>query len=175
MADEPQQPQSSASSGKKKGAGGRGMQIAILALLMLGEGVGVFFVSRAMNSAPSSAEAADAGEDSADADMLVEIELAECNPSNKMTGKIINFRLRVIGLVAKEDAERAAKLVHDNQARILDRVNYVIRSAEPSHLNEPELATLERRLKQEFDRMFGAEELIRQVLIPELQQSGSGL
>ena len=57
MADEPQQPQNAAPAAKKRG--GRGMQLAVLALLMLGEGMAVFFVSRAMSSAPASAEAAD--------------------------------------------------------------------------------------------------------------------
>ncbi|MBI4717323.1 MAG: flagellar basal body-associated FliL family protein [Planctomycetes bacterium] len=103
------------------------------------------------------------------------MELGECRPSNKMTGKNILFQLRVSILVGGSDQERAKKLVEAKQARIRDRINFVIRSAEPTYLNEPGLETIKRRIKHELDRVFDDNEIIREVLIPELLQSGSGL
>ncbi len=109
------------------------------------------------------------------ADALAEVKLAECKTFNKETGKLVLFHIRVSVLVSAADGERAAKLVEARQARIDDRVNTVIRSAEPRHLNEPGLETLKRRLKFELDRMFGDPRLVQEVLIPYLVQTGSGL
>jgi flagellar basal body-associated protein FliL len=78
-------------------------------------------------------------------------------------------------LVASADAERAKQIAEANKARINDRVNVVIRSAEPKDLNEPGLETIKRRLKHELARVMGDEQLIQEILIPEFLQSGSGL
>ncbi len=155
------------------------MQIGIIAGLMLLEGAVVYFVTRSVGAAPAVAEASEgnSGEDSPDNTVieLVEVELAESRPSNKRTGRLVTYHLRVSGLVTAEDQERAKKLAEARKARILDRVNYVVRSAEPRELNEPGLETLKRRLLKEFQLIFEDEKLIRQVLIPELLQSGPGV
>ena len=101
--------------------------------------------------------------------------LAGCRPSNKMSGKFVTFQIRVLGLVAAEDFERAQELVESRKARLEDGVNIVIRSAEPKQLNEPDLSTLRRRLKHEFGRVFDDPDLIKQVLIPSMLQSGPGV
>ena len=106
---------------------------------------------------------------------MAEVEVAECRPSNKMSGKFITFHLRVSVLVAAADVEQVEKMVKAKRARLLDRINFVVRSADPRHLNEPNLETVKRRLKHEFDRIFGDEELIEAVLIPQMLQSGSGV
>lgn len=108
-------------------------------------------------------------------DSSAEVKLAECKTFNKETGKLVLFHIRVSVLVASTEADRARKLVEAKQARIEDRVNTVIRSAEPRHLNEPGLETLKRRLKFELDRIFEDPRLVQEVLIPYLVQSGSGL
>jgi len=159
---------------------GKMMQIIIIVSLMAAEGVGVFFVARAMGPDPEWAAGAEPGDGSGSSDIdgkpeFVEIELAQCRTSNKMSGKIINFQMRVTGLVLSENEEQATELVESNHSRIFDRLNFVIRSAEMRHLNEPELQTIKRRLKTEFDRIFGDPELLQEVVIPELLQSGSGV
>ena len=155
-------------------------QLLILGLLMLGEAAAVFFVAKAIGGDPATAAAhansePQEGKGAATGGEFSEVELADCRPSNKMSGKFVTFHIRVSGLVGAVDAERVKQMAEAKQARILDRVNYVIRSAELQHLNEPGLETVKRRLKQEFDRVFGDEELIKEVLIPEMLQSGSGL
>lgn len=108
-------------------------------------------------------------------EQFAEIELAECRPSNKLTGKLVTFHLKVSVLVSAADKERADAAAKSRLARIQDAINVVMRSAEPAQLSEPGLETLRRRLKHEFDKIFGDETLIKQVLIPQLLQSGSGV
>jgi flagellar basal body-associated protein FliL len=171
---------------------GRGLSLVLVAILMGAEGVGVFFLTKMFASSEPSSAAASEGE-SAPAPPTeghaaksehgatgavggqAEIELTECRPSNKMTGKLITLKIRVSALVASAEVERARTLAEANKARINDRVNFVIRSAEPQALNEPGLETIKRRLKHELAKVLGDEQLIQEVLIPEMLQSGSGL
>jgi flagellar basal body-associated protein FliL len=207
-------------------SGGRKLFWMVVATVMAVEGVGVFFLAKALSGAPAAAVAGEAnsahgsspethspadrheatdhapatgGHDSghgsakkdehgagshaatsgavveAMADAFAEVKLAECKTFNKETGKLVLFHIRVSVLVKMMDAERVRKTVEARQARIDDRVNTIIRSAEPRHLNEPGLETLKRRLKFELDRIFGDPRLVHEVLIPYLVQSGSGL
>lgn len=153
--------------------------VLIVALLMGVEGVGVFFLAKAISPEPVAALAADIeGEDGAGMagqEAMTEVELVDCRPSNMMGGKFITFDMRVSGLVATEDVERAERLIRAKRARLEDGVNTVIRSAEPKHLNEPKLTTIKRRLKIEFDEIFGDDELIKEVLIPKWLQSRRGV
>ncbi len=153
--------------------------VMVVALLMGVEGVGVFFLAKAISPTPVAVLAAGVeGEDGADStgkNALIEVELADCRPSNMMGGKFITFDMRVSGLVAAEDVERAERLIRAKRARLEDGVNTVIRSAEPKHLNEPKLTTIKRRLKYEFDEIFGDDQLIKEVLIPKWLQSRRGV
>ena len=156
--------------------GGQFMKLGIIALLMVGEGAGVFFLTKAIGPSPSAARAdgetggnAENGESGYDE--MVEVDLAECRPTNRMLGKLITYQIRVTVLVAKVDQERAEELVDANESRLRDRVNYVLRSADPAHLDEPGLQTIKRRIKFEIDKLFRDERLIKAVLIPQLLQS----
>lgn len=227
MAENAPQPQAPAAPTPAAAvSAGRKLFWMVVATVMAVEGVGVFFLAKALSGAPASAVAAegssahgaasdghgpadahetsnpapatgghDAGHGSAKkddhgaashgatsgavmeamADAYAEVKLAECKTFNKETGKLVLFHIRVSVLVKAMDAERTRKTVEARQARIDDRVNTIIRSAEPRHLNEPGLETLKRRLKFELDRIFGDPRLVHEVLIPYLVQSGSGL
>ncbi len=157
----------------------RWMPMVVVALMMLGEGVVIFILVKAVQTEPAAALAGEnAGLPDTGRDVrkkLVEVVLAECRPSNRMSGKFVNFQIRVLGLVAAEDLERAEDLVESKKARLEDGVNIVIRSAEPKQLNEPDLSTVRRRLKHEFGRIFDDPELVKQVLIPSMLQSGPGV
>ncbi len=199
MAASEAQPQAeqTAATPKKKG---RMTSLLLIGGLMAAEGAGVFFVTKTFfGGEPQSASAAEeeteeqhgepaghgesgGGEHgekpahgAAAPSAHAEIELTECKPSNRTTGKLITLRIRVSALVASPEAERAKQLVEANKARINDRVNVVIRSSEPKELNEPGLETIKRRLKHELARVLGDEQLIQEILIPELLQSGSGI
>jgi len=165
----------------EKGAKKSKLPLVIVMSLMLGEGAAMLFVAKIM-FAPSPLEAmaaSDAADETAaveaeqvDAvDETAEIAVADCRPSNNVTGKLLTFRLRVSALVRAQDAERVGTLVESNAARIEDRINFVIRSAEPHHLNEPGLETIKRRVKRELDQILGDEQLILEILIPELLQA----
>lgn len=127
------------------------------------------------HGAASGSAGGEPGAGKAGAEQFSEIELAECRPSNKLTGKLVTFHLKVSVLVSAADHERAEAAAKTRLARIQDTINVVIRSAEPAQLCEPGLETLRRRLKREFDKIFGDETLIKQVLIPQILQSGSGV
>lgn len=172
--DDVQAAPTQAKSGSKK------MQVIVVALLMIGEGAVIYFLTNSLGQAPASAVAAgtEPGDNAigvAVEEQMAEVEVAECRPSNKMSGKFITFHLRVSVLVAAADVERVEKMVKAKRARLLDRVNFVVRSADPRHLNEPNLETVKRRLKHEFDRVFGDDELIEAVLVPQMLQSSSGV
>lgn len=159
---------------------GRLVPVMIVAALMGVEGVGVFFLANALSPDPVSVLGETLGDGETNgansgAMDLAEVELAECRPSNLMSGQIITFQIRVTALVAAVDLERAEELAEANRARIQDGVNTVMRSAEPKYLSEPTLQTLRRRLKKEFDQIFGDDQLIKRVLIPQLHQSSRGV
>lgn len=164
-----------AEPGKKRMTG-----IIVVAALMAIEGVGVFMLAKAISPEPVSTLAID-GEGGADGgkqagdEEFAEIAIAECRPSNVMTGKFVTFHIRVSALVAADDIERAEGIVRSKRARLEDAVNTVIRSSEPKHFTEPGLESIKRRLKHEFDTVFGDNQLIRDVLIPQMLQSGPGV
>jgi len=176
MADEQPKPPSDV----KPARATRLAPILIVAALMVAEGVAIFALARIISPAPvaAMAESDEHGESGASKEAganLAEIALAECRPSNKVAGKFVSFHVRVSALVDKENLERVTAMVESKKATLEDAVNVVIRSAEPVHFNEPGLETIRRRLKHEFGRVFHDEELIRQVLIPQFLQSGSGV
>ena len=176
MADERDDLQVSASTGHKH----RVLPFVIIILLMGIEGVGVFLLAKAIGPNPVTVAAAEPGgadgsTGTVGAAGFAEIELAECRPSNKMSGKFISFQIRISILVRPAEQERAERLVESKRARLRDRTNFVIRSAELQHLNDPALQTIRRRLKHEYDRLFGDDELVQEVLIPEWLQSNPGV
>lgn len=154
---------------------------AIIVIFLMGiEGVGIFMLAKALGPDPHPAYGADsngpgAEESEQGADGFSEIEIAECRPNNRMGGKFVTFHVRVSALVAAVDLERAEKLVRAKRARLEDGINAVIRSAAPKHLSEPGFQTLKRSLRQEFGRIFGDDELIKDVLIPQWLQSQPGV
>lgn len=162
--------------GGKSAPHSRRISLLVVLALMVGEGVVVYFVADALSPAPPPAEAAEGeGVGSAAINDLAEIELADCRPSNKMAGRFITYHIRVLGLVHAEQLTEIETMARGRRARLEDAVNVVIRSADPKHLDEPELGTIKRRLKNEFDRIFGDESLILEIVIPQLLQSRPGV
>lgn len=159
---------SKASTGKS-----RMVPILVVLALMVGEGVGIAVLIKAISPTPAFADATETdGEDEdVNRDGSVEIELAECRPSNRLSGKFVTFHIRVSALVPNDQFDYIEGLVRARKARIEDGVNTVIRSAEPKQLSEPGLETLKRHLKREFDRILGDDQLIQEVLIPQLLES----
>ncbi len=165
-------------------SGGRHSKIVpvlVVVLLMIGEGVAGYFVADTISVDPVAAAAADledaegAGGGDGKSAALADVEVAECRPSNKTSGRLYSFQLRVLVLVPQTEVERISALIEERGGRLRDRINFVVRSAELQHLNEPGLETLKRGLKREFDRIFEDDALVQEVLVPELLQSGGGV
>ena len=162
--------------GNKSAPRGRRLSLLVVLALMIGEGVAVYFVANALSPAPAPAPATEGGGDgSAAINDLAEIELADCRPSNKMAGRFITYHIRVLGLVRAAKLTEIESMARTRRARLEDAVNVVIRSADPKHLDEPELGTIKRRLKYEIDRILGDETLIQEIVIPQLLQSRPGV
>jgi len=162
----------------KSGGKGKLFALVIVAGLMLLEGVGVYSLVKFTGGTPAVTKAAQDETGAAPGqpielpeDQEAEVEVLECRPSNRTVGKLITFHLRVSVLVRRENQELVQKLVEEKKGRLQDRVNYVIRSAQLKHLNEPGLETVRRQIEHEFDKIFGDDELIVAVLIPEVLQS----
>lgn len=168
----------------------------IVPAIMIVEAIAVFVLAKMLVGGPAEASAAveaashdshggdehestgHAGPGSAGTDSHTEdaeVALTECKTINRESGKLILFHLRVSALVSASNLEKSKTLIQGKQARIDDRINTVIRSAEPRHLREPGLETIKRRMKYECDRIFEDESLVREILIPYLVQSGSGV
>ncbi|MGB0714398.1 MAG: hypothetical protein ACPGXK_00875 [Phycisphaerae bacterium] len=156
-------------------SGGKGklVQILVIVALMIGEGLAVYFVASAMSVPDPTLASTTELEDDEDGDEeLAEIELAQCRPTHRKSGKQIVLVVKVIAVVLEENAEEAQSLAEKRQSRILDRVQFVVRSAEIQHMEEPGLQTIKRRLKNEMDKIFGDPEMLREILLPEFQASG---
>ncbi|GMU36575.1 MAG: hypothetical protein KJ057_11010 [Phycisphaerae bacterium] len=151
--------------------------------LMVIEGVGVFFVANLLGGDPvdAAAETVEAVKseeelkwenppDSKEAECVV----TECKPVNVLSGKVVYYSVRVSILVPREKLAGVQKMVEQHKGRIEDAVNTVIRSAESRVINEPTLQTLKRQLKGEIARILQDEEVILDVLLPELIQMGAG-
>jgi len=179
MANEPQEPPiESAKPGKQS----RFQSIIIVGMLMLFEGVGIFLATKMLSHSPDSA-AADAKQ-SASADdkktsnddlQDVELVIAECKPTNSRGGKLYYYKIHVSVLVDRSKQEFIKKLIEQKRSRIDERVNVVIRGIEPKYLNEPGFQTIKRQLKAEFDRIFGDDQLIKEVFIAELIRMNGGI
>lgn len=146
------------------------VQMIVILVLMVGEGLAVYFVANAM-SVPDPTIAVEPEADDPEPE-LAEIELAECRPTHRKSGKQIVLLVKVIAVVLEENKEEAESLADRQQSRILDRVQFVVRSAEIQHIEEPGLQTIKRRLKAEMDKIFGDPEMLREILLPQFQASG---
>lgn len=67
----------------------------------------------------------------------------------------------------KAEAEALAKVVHEQDRTIKDRLAGIIRAADAKHLQEDGLGTVRRQIKFELERILGDKIVIQDVLIPE--------
>jgi len=173
MAEEQTDAAAAASPGNKPG---KMVTMLIVAALMIAEGVGVFFLAGVVSPPPPQAQAG-LEEEGLDAeglplgDGMVEIHLADCTVTNRNGVKTYTVTISVAVLVRAKDEELLTAMAERMKARIDDRVNFVVRSTDQKLLGQPGLDTIKRHLRSEFERIFGEDELIVEVLVPELIQS----
>jgi flagellar basal body-associated protein FliL len=154
----------------------------LVAGLMLGEGAAIFVGIKLIGGSGPATGAASTepgtgvGASLAGAEQdVVEVPVCEVDAFNKMTGKLYVYHLQVAAIVQRTAAQNLKQMVESRAATIRDRVNTVIRRADPKFLNEPGLETIRRQIKFELDKVFGNQELIQEVLLPSLLQSQAQL
>jgi flagellar basal body-associated protein FliL len=148
---------------------------AILGVMLL-EGVGVFVIMR-MTGEPAAGHAGEVAVDPAEllAKMDAEVSLGTCDAVNKKSGQSLVIHIVVSARVAADKLNHVTRLIERRESTIKDRIQMILRSADPQHLNEPNLDTLKRQLKFAMEDILGDEELILEVLIPQILQTRSRL
>jgi flagellar basal body-associated protein FliL len=157
----------------------------ILVAIMAAEG-GLIFAGMKMFGAGASSSSAgeveregEGGALSDDEDKprgeLAEVLLADTDAFNNRSGRLYVYHIQVTGLVKAVDKERVEQQVETRQATIRDRINTIIRGADPQHLNEPGLETLRRQIQFELNEVLGDDSLVLELLIPKLLQSRTSL
>lgn len=151
--------------------------IIVIGMLMAGEGIGVYFLANFLSPPPAGALGADDGDEGIGiaGEGTAELDLVECRATNSISGRRMDVFIRVAVIVKDDDLERATELRDSHKSRIEHSVNVTIRGADPKHFEEPELQTLRRRIKAELAEIFDDEQLVRQVLIPNVMAQGGGV
>jgi flagellar basal body-associated protein FliL len=180
MADDEDLAQSAAPKSRKM------LGAAVLVGVIVAEGALIFGAMRLLGDsgaasaaggeiAPTAAAANDSAFDSDTPADVAEIVVAETDAFNDRSGRLHMYHIQVTAVVRAAAAERLEKLVEQRSGTIRDRINTVIRGADPKHLNEPGLETLRRQIQFELNKIVGNDSLILELLIPELLQSRTSL
>lgn len=156
---------------------GRLKPLMLVGGLMLVEGVGIFLLMTMLHPAPESALADEAGDadDPFDLEGHVEIVVCDVTAFNKKEGSLYVYSIELSALVAADDAESVRRFVEARELSIKDRLQAVIRAADPKDLNDPSLETLKRQLLFELNNLLGGKELIGEILISKMLQSRTHL
>lgn len=163
------------------GAGGRKKKLKpliMVGVLMVAEGAGIFGMMKFFAGPPEPTLA-----DEDDAEMKdplhlgerTEIELCKVDSFNRKEGKLHVYHIELSALIATDDVDTLQRFVDERSASIRDRVQLVIRSADPRHLNDPALLMIKKQIKQELNNLIGGKELIQEVLVAKLLQSRTSL
>lgn len=106
---------------------------------------------------------------------VAEVVIAELDAYNSLSGRLYVYHLQVSAQVKPQDRQRIESIVEERGDTICDRINTVIRGADPKHLNEPGLESMRRQIKFELDKILGDDSLVLELLIPKLLQSRANL
>ncbi len=152
--------------GKKKGL----ITVAIVAGVMLAEGGAVFMATRWLSPGPDPAAAAmnGSGEEAPPEAQEVEIVIADFMAPNAKKGRVLVYEMKVAARVARSDLERLEGLLEEQRLTINDRLNNIVRAADPQILIEDGLETLKRQMRFEVNKILNEEDLIKSILIPRM-------
>lgn len=128
--------------------------IAIVVVMMVLEGVGVFLFVSATGRAPQDTMAVE-GERQALMESNLEIELVSDKFQNMLTGRAWIWSVDVYMKVKRKNEPRVTEILEARQAEIRERVSQLVRSADHSHLKEPDLRTLNRQFTALANEVFG--------------------
>lgn len=146
------------------------MMIVLVVLVMVLEGGGIFIAMKVFGSGPEDADAAAMlGEDGLvgwTESGFVEVHVADLEAPHVKTGRSYIYDIRVSIRIKPEAKEQVDTLLANHKEMLMDRLNRIIRGAEPTHLEEDGLEVIRRQMKYELDQALGDETIVEEVLLP---------
>jgi flagellar basal body-associated protein FliL len=137
--------------------------VAVVALIMVLEGVGVFlFVSMTGHSPQESAAGIVDGAE-AEQEESVEIALVDDRFQNLQTGNVWIWKLQVYLKVKKKNEGAVNKVLEERSAEIKTSLSQLMRRMQHAQLKEPDLRTLNRQITALVNEKFGFEKEIPRV------------
>ncbi|UCG33026.1 MAG: hypothetical protein JSU68_00040 [Phycisphaerales bacterium] len=145
---------------------------AVVASAMLVEGVAIFGAVKLFGPGPDRALAMDtiAGVGADLQPKSVEMDIADFKALNEKSGLTFVVDISVSAKVPMDRAEDAERLVEEKSKTIVDRLTLAVRSAEPNHLKEEDLATIRRKMKFELDKILDDDTIVEELLITRFQK-----
>jgi len=183
MADEEAKGQEVAANPKKKQTL---LMLGVLLFVMLAEGGGVYFAVKFFGGGPSKVSAEGLsqakpggeggghggghGEEGGEAGPVLqdaELPVTKFKAPNLKSGRLYLYELEVYAKTKQEKSATLKKLLEACKASIDDRLNRVVRSADPQDLQEDGLETIRRQIRHELNQVVGDEKMIEEILIPK--------
>lgn len=130
--------------------------IGLVAVLMIAEAAGVFFIVSATAKKPAAAEAAHIeGLHDVDHDASVEIPLLDEKFQNMQTGGVWIWDAEIILKVKEKNSEYVGTQLENRAAEIKEGVSMIFRRAQHNQLKEPGLETINRQLTAYINKLIG--------------------
>ena len=145
--------------------------IIVVAVMMILEGAGVFFLVSSMGG-PDMVEATELeGLEGTGEEAPVEIALVEERFQNMQTGRVWEWRVEIFLRVRQKNVDEIVAIQERDAATIKEGVAMIFRRANDRHLREPGLETITRQLTTYLNEIFGLDPdglpRIDRVIIPE--------
>ena len=137
--------------------------IAVVAVIMLLEGVGVFLFVSMTGRAPQDAVAGIHDGAEAEQEESVEIALVDDRFQNLQTGNVWIWKLQVYMKVKKKNEEFVNKVLEERSAEIKTALSQLMRRMQHAQLKEPDLRTLNRQITALINEKFGFDKEIPRV------------
>ncbi len=157
----------------KKGFPLKTLLIIVAALLLEAGAIAGAFM---LTGGPATVNADPAAQDAAAfAEQPVEELVVEDKFQNTRTGRTYLYDTQIYIVVKRKNQTQTKSLLKEKSAQISADITTIFRRAEPAHLLEPSLATLQRQIKAALDNRVGrdaetGESIIQEVLITKCTQ-----
>lgn len=170
-------PKEAAAEPAKEGADSakKGLPIKLIgavAVIMIAEGAGVYFLASATGPKDAHADVKHVeDEHAANAEALVEIPLVEDKFQNMQSGRAYIWDMSVVIKVKAKDEELVTKTLERNAAEVKEGVALIVRRAAHTQLLEPGLESINRQLVSYLNTVVEhdaeGKDRVQRVLIPK--------
>ncbi len=146
--------------------------IGAVAVIMIAEGAGVYFLASATGPKDAHADVKHVeDEHAANAEAFVEVPLVEDKFQNMQSGRAYIWDVSIVIKVKSKDEELVTKTLERNAAEVKEGVALIIRRAAHTHLLEPGLESLNRQLVSYLNTVVDhdaeGKDRVHRVLIPK--------